>query len=215
MKLFTLPDSRSRRVGQCRPCEFCEPFQRIEIAHKLKPHYAARAKKNLSAGGKAGGENKGCQKSDKAVDTPIDVKKELARHAKVSHDDADTLRMFEEACTGKHGTNQYTKVDSDNVTIQPTRGNTRAYTLRRLAKDRPDLYAKVVAKEMTANAAAIEAGIRKVKTPMERVMALLPLLSPADLEQLHEMTRYDAPGAFERFGISTHDHDRGRRVTVR
>ena len=34
-----------------------------------------------------------------------------------------------------------------------TQGNSRAYTLCRLKNERPDLFAKVVAKELTANAA--------------------------------------------------------------
>ena len=47
----------------------------------------------------------------------------------------------------------------DNVTS--TRGNSALYTLKRLKRQRPDLFAKVVAGEMSANAAAIAAGFRK------------------------------------------------------
>jgi hypothetical protein len=39
-------------------------------------------------------------------------------------------------------------------------GTSEAKALRRLCKDRPDLYAKVIAGEMTAHAAAVEAGFR-------------------------------------------------------
>ncbi len=57
----------------------------------------------------------------------------------------------------------------DNVQDKkaPT-GNAIAATLRRLRKDRPDLLAKVIAGEMSANAAAIEAGFRS-KTITVRV----------------------------------------------
>jgi hypothetical protein len=68
------------------------------------------------------------------------------------------------------GRNQYSK--SDNVTLDMPgdgRGNSRSYTVSRLKKHRPDLYGKVVAGEMSANAAAIKAGYRKVKTPFEQL----------------------------------------------
>lgn len=50
----------------------------------------------------------------------------------------------------------------NNVDNKPRpRGNSQAATLRRLRKSRPDLHAKVLAGELSANAAAIEAGFRK------------------------------------------------------
>jgi hypothetical protein len=49
---------------------------------------------------------------------------------------------------------------SDNVT-RFQRGNQRAYILARLHRDRPDLAQRVEAGELSANAAAIEAGFRK------------------------------------------------------
>jgi hypothetical protein len=48
---------------------------------------------------------------------------------------------------------------SDNVTS--FRGNAATYTLKRLKRDRRDLFDKVCAGKMSANAAAIEAGFRK------------------------------------------------------
>lgn len=48
-------------------------------------------------------------------------------------------------------------------------GNGRERALRKLRKDRPDLHAKVTKKEMTANAAMLEAGFRKKKTPLEQL----------------------------------------------
>lgn len=52
------------------------PFQRAEMAVKMEPLIAAEAKENM----KAGGRNKGCQKSD----DPIDIKKLFARVAGVA-----------------------------------------------------------------------------------------------------------------------------------
>jgi hypothetical protein len=53
----------------------------------------------------------------------------------------------------------------NNVTEVPGRktitGNRRDYTLDRLTRERPDLRARVDSKELSANAAAIEAGFRK------------------------------------------------------
>jgi hypothetical protein len=55
--------------------------------------------------------------------------------------------------TPKVGTNQHTGKGSYNRT---TRGTKRDYTLVRLKRDYPKLFAKVKAGEMSANAAAIE-----------------------------------------------------------
>jgi hypothetical protein len=50
----------------------------------------------------------------------------------------------------------------DNVTeVKAEKGNSRAYTLTRLQKHHPELYERVKAGEISANAAAIEAGFRK------------------------------------------------------
>jgi hypothetical protein len=67
--------------------------------------------------------------------------------------------MFRAVTTGHHGGNRRSPPEnkSDNVTLEPKRGNRRAYVLSRLKRSRPDLFDKVVAGKMTANAAAIEA----------------------------------------------------------
>ena len=51
------------------------------------------------------------------------------------------------------------KRQGDSVTLP--RGNTAAYTLARLDRDRPELAARVRAKELSPHAAAIEAGFRQ------------------------------------------------------
>lgn len=49
-------------------------------------------------------------------------------------------------------------------------GNSKAYTVSRLKRDRPDLFEKVVAGELSANKAAIEAGFRR--KPERKVLYL-------------------------------------------
>ena len=79
-------------------------------------------------------------------------------------DDPEVLVMFREAMTGKHGGdhgNQYTGGKSNNIRLAKTAvGTRRDYTLIRLKNQHAELYERVVAGELSANAAAIEAGIR-------------------------------------------------------
>ena len=56
--------------------------------------------------------------------------------------------------------------------------------LKRLKRDRPDLAERVVAGEMSAHAAAIEAGFRKKATAAEQVARLLPKLSDEEFDRL-------------------------------
>jgi hypothetical protein len=86
-------------------------------------------------------------------------------------DEPEVDAMFRDAITAAKGTNQYTKQDSDNITIHPERGTSRAYVLSRLKRERPDLFARVVAGEMSANAAAIKAGFRKQQSPLDVLRA--------------------------------------------
>ena len=77
--------------------------------------------------------------------------------------------MWREAMTGeKH---KHKQPDGDNITIKPERGTSREYTASRLMKQRPDLFEKVKAGELSANKAAIEAGFRKVKTPYDQLQS--------------------------------------------
>jgi len=82
---------------------------------------------------------------------------------------------------------------SDNVTLK--RGNSESYLRRRLARDRPDLYERVNAGELSAHAAAIEAGFRKptVTVPVDSaeaaVRALARRFTVADLRAALEALR--------------------------
>jgi hypothetical protein len=69
--------------------------------------------------------------------------------------------LWHKATTGKQGAHR------DNITMKERQGGTsRAYTLSRLRRERPDLFERVVAGELTPNAAAIIAGWRKPPSPL-------------------------------------------------
>lgn len=74
-------------------------------------------------------------------------------------DDPEAERMWREATTASVG--RPSENNTSIRSIKPVHGTTRAYTLDRLQRERPDLFDKVVAKKMSANKAAIEAGFRK------------------------------------------------------
>lgn len=65
-------------------------------------------------------------------------------------------------------------------------GTSKEYAYRRLARGRPDLLARVRKGELSANAAMIEAGFRKVPTPLEIITRLLPRLQPNELTTLRD-----------------------------
>lgn len=94
--------------------------------------------------------------------------------------DLDVLRRWREAMTqhgGKH----------DNVMLEQAKtvqGNSLSYTLSRLLREHPKLYKRVIAGELSANAAAIEAGFRKRSTPIEQIRKLLPKLTSEQRAQL-------------------------------
>lgn len=73
----------------------------------------------------------------------------------------ETLTLFEEYIAGETGTH----TGPDNIRTTEY-GTSLGYILRRLKKERPDLHARVCAGELSANAAAIEVGFRKIATPL-------------------------------------------------
>jgi hypothetical protein len=77
----------------------------------------------------------------------------------------------EDAPRNPNGVNQYNKEDrSGRDSTRPSdRSNT--YTLRRLARDNPELLDKIEAGELSVNQAAIQAGIRKRPTALDQLRA--------------------------------------------
>jgi hypothetical protein len=87
---------------------------------------------------------------------------------------------------GKHGGDRKSEAVKDqgsNTTLKlPGRG--AAYILARLDRDgHAELAAKVRTGKISANAAAIEAGFRQQKTPLERVRAVFRKMTRTELRQ--------------------------------
>ncbi len=95
----------------------------------------------------------------------------------VIQDDVEALALFREAMVeerGGSGSNQYATKEvgnNDNIIISSSvQGTSKSYTVSRLKRDRPDLFERVVSGELSANRAAIEAGYRRIKTPLENLV---------------------------------------------
>lgn len=119
-------------------------------------------------------------------------------------DDAESLVRLRELIVAPKHLHKAKNDDADNVSIIPDlfthavpakkkadAGNSRAYTLVRLKNERPDLFEKVVAKELTANRAAIEAGWRKQETALE---TLQRAWGKASLEEQRQFLEWMANG---------------------
>jgi hypothetical protein len=114
--------------------------------------------------------------------TPEDIKQveALLRYS------PDVLQQWVDALKGKHGGDRKSEeapIKNDNIRLEGY-GTSLGYTLDRLKREHSDLYAKVVAGDMTANAAAISAGFRKKPTPFETILKLLPKLSDNEWQQV-------------------------------
>jgi len=88
-------------------------------------------------------------------------------------DDPVILAEWREATTAP----KHVHSDGDVITITPRRGTDRAYTLQRLKQQNPELFKRVARGEMSANAAAIEAGFRKKLSVLDQICKLLPKLT--------------------------------------
>ena len=91
----------------------------------------------------------------------------------VIQDDAEALALFREAMKLNQG--ERTDIHNNIMDVEHTsiQGTSKAYTVSRLKRDRPDLFEKVVAGELSANRAAIEAGFRRKPFPWSRRCVLL------------------------------------------
>jgi hypothetical protein len=76
--------------------------------------------------------------------------------------------MWREAMKGKAGR---PKKGCESQPIKTDKGSgVRSYTVSRLQREAPELFAKVAAGEISANAAAIKAGFRKRKSPLDQLL---------------------------------------------
>jgi hypothetical protein len=78
-------------------------------------------------------------------------------------DDPEALAMWRgETTRDKGGDRRSDSFKDDNVNFEkPKKGNAKSYTLSRLKRTRPELFQAVCNGELTANAAMIQAGLRK------------------------------------------------------
>ena len=94
-------------------------------------------------------------------------------------DDVEVLAMWREAMKGKAGRPSKESVDIVNE-LNPSKGNSRSYTVSRLQREAPELFAQVVAGTLSANAAAIQAGFRKKPTAFEILLKAWKLATDDD-----------------------------------
>jgi hypothetical protein len=100
--------------------------------------------------------------------------------------DPNSITPLERAVAlGQHGGDRRSeKARADQAGVSSLKYNTKAHWLARLQRDRPDLAQRVINGELSANAAAIEAGFRTKLTPFERIKQLIPKLTVEERQQL-------------------------------
>lgn len=91
-----------------------------------------------------------------------------------SHAPADDAAMAGVVDLGRHGGDRRSIAVRNQIrNTKPRSSDTAAYVIARLNRDRPDLAEKVRVGELSANAAAIEAGFRRrmITVPADRNVA--------------------------------------------
>jgi hypothetical protein len=106
--------------------------------------------------------------------------------AKIIRDDPEVEEQFRKATTGVVGTNQHSEGTDNISTLTPKHGTSRPYVLFRLKRARPDLFDRVVAGELSANAASIEAGFKTKLTPFAQIVKWIPKLTLQERRQITE-----------------------------
>lgn len=92
-------------------------------------------------------------------------------------------------------------VNNDNIIIDTKvdtqkQGTSRAYTLNRLSREAPELFERVLNKELSANAAAIEAGFRKKQTPIEIIKFNWKKLNEVERQQFLSWINNDSRNCY-------------------
>jgi hypothetical protein len=115
---------------------------------------------------------------------------------RICGDDPEALDLLDGALKGKHGGDRRKQAGkSDNVRLEDVTahnaGNSDQYALRRLREGRPDLHARVLARELSPHAAMIEAGFRRrsITIPADPEGAARRLRRHFRGEQLDELVR--------------------------
>ena len=97
----------------------------------------------------------------------------------------DPISLDQVVKLGKQGRPKKGEEKGGNATFSLSQRNTKAHILARLDRDGyGELAAKVRAGELSANAAAVEAGFRKQRTPIEIIRKLLPKLTLDECKEI-------------------------------
>ncbi|MFJ4969809.1 hypothetical protein [Streptomyces sp. NPDC088755] len=113
-------------------------------------------------------------------------------------DDTVALDLLDQVLQGGQGTRS--DLVSNSNEVRPT-GTTQAAALRRLRKDAPELHARVLAGELSAHAAMVQAGFRArtisvpVSKPESAARALRKNLKPEELVHLIKLLSEEEPEA--------------------
>jgi hypothetical protein len=100
----------------------------------------------------------------------------------VIKDDPECLALYREAMKGEPGRPE---IGCESQPIKTSKGTgNKAYTCERLSKVAPELFEEVKAGRMSANAAAIKAGIRKKPTAYDVALKAVRKLSQDEWERL-------------------------------
>jgi len=94
----------------------------------------------------------------------------------VIRDDAEVLTMWRTAIKAP---GLRTDLGNNVTEVKPRlKGNSRAYTLDRLKRERPDLFDQVKGRKLSAHRAAVIAGFHRDKTPLEHIQHWWAKTSP-------------------------------------
>ena len=105
-----------------------------------------------------------------AAPVPLDKAEQIGKLATHGGQTGNTNALSPWNKTDNEGDNHNVRCTNDNAEVD-TRGTSTAYTLARLDRDRPDLLERVKSGELSAHAAAIEAGFRKRPTGIQLLRA--------------------------------------------
>jgi hypothetical protein len=94
---------------------------------------------------------------------------------KMCQDDIEACDLIDRVTAGRWGGDRKSEhaikdANSNLDELEKPTGTTRRYALRRLRKDRPDLHARVLGGELSANAAMVEAGFRRKPSTVETLI---------------------------------------------
>lgn len=97
---------------------------------------------------------------------------------------SDVIKAAKDAPLAKHGNNQHSEEVGHNNIMSSRQGTDTTYTLRRLARDAPEFLDEIEKGNLSVNAAAIKAGIRKKPTAYEIALKAAKKLSVDERKSL-------------------------------